>query len=124
MASVFWTIYAALSLKINLEFYYDDIWHLIIGTIVTTIILKFIDTIIFKCAFSLAGAIKHSMALDSGETKTVHWFLRALFVFMVYIFSLTPACKIIITPIVNCTYNYVEEKYKMAETNIISVFDK
>ncbi len=121
LAKFFWTIYAVLSLKINLEFYYDDVWHLIVGTIVTTVILKIIDIIIFKLAFNLAGDIKRSFALDGSETKTAHWFFRALFVCMVYIFSLTPACKIIITPIVNCAYNYAEEKYRMAETNIISV---
>lgn len=119
---MFFAIYAYLSLIVNLRFDYDDGLHLIVGTIVTTIILNIIDILVFKLAFDIAGSIKHNFYLDGGETKTVHWFFRALFVLIVYLFSLTPVCKVVVTPVVNKAYDYAEAKYKKCETDIVNTF--
>lgn len=108
---------------INLGFDYDDVWHFIVCTIATAVILSIVDAIIFKLAFNITGRAKQLLMLHVEESKNVHWFFRALFILVIYIFSLNPVCKIVITPVVNISYDIVEEKYKNAESNIIKKLD-
>ena len=92
--------YAYLGYKINLKYKYDDVIEFIVGIIVTTILMNILDWLFYVIAYKLTGFFSRSYAYDWSERKVVHWLIRCILFFVVYIISITPLCSIILTPVV------------------------
>lgn len=109
MYIIYFLLYSIINYYTDLCFEYSDGFELLWGSIVAAFITWVIDIIIFRIAYDWTGVLSKLCDYGVDERKTTHWKCRVFFSILILIFSLTPLCSMIMTPIVHSSFIWVSE---------------
>ena len=100
-------LFTIVNYKTNLGFDYNSGFELLWGSIIATLILKIIGDIIFRISYKMTGDISKTFKHNKENRRSLHWKFRLILSLLVLIFSLTPLCSLIISPLVHNSYEYI-----------------
>lgn len=109
MYIIYFLLYSIINYYTDLCFEYSDGFELLWGSIVAAFITWVIDIIIFRIAYDWTGVLSRLCDYGADERKSTHWKFRVVFSIPILIFSLSPFCSIIMTPIVHSSFIWVSE---------------
>lgn len=121
MYVIYFILFGIISYKTNLGFEYTNGFELLWGSFVVVAVTWIIDTIIFKLAYDWTGFLSELLEYNVDDRKTTHWKFRALFSIPVLIFSLTPLCSVVMTPLVHSTYIWISGQCNNLLTQITDI---
>lgn len=111
MYIIYFFLYSIINYYTDFGFEYSDGFELLWGSVVVAFIIWVIDIIIFRIAYDWTGVLSKLCDYGTDERKTTHWKFRVVFSIPILIFSLTPFCSMIMTPIVHSSFILVSEYY-------------
>lgn len=112
MYIIYLLIYGIISFTTSFGFEYTNGFELLWGSCITAAITLIIDKIIFKFAYDWTKFFSNLCEYNTDDRKTTHWKFRVFFSIPVLIFSLTPLCSIVMTPLVHSSFVYVSGLYQ------------
>lgn len=111
-------IYLVLSYKLNLSFEYCNGFELLLGTIVTDIIINMIEWFIYLTAFSCTKIFIPLIGHDSSIMKIIHWSIRIMLCFLVFVITLTPLSNLAITSLIQILTNQFTNYFQLKITEL------
>lgn len=108
---IYFSLYSFMSYKTNFGFEYSNGFELLWGSLLSAFISGIIANIIFYISYDLTGWLSILCDCTKTERKSLHWKFRLVFSFFVFIFTVTPFCSMIMTPLVNITYTFFLAHY-------------
>lgn len=107
---LYFLIYSLISYLTDLGFSYTNGFEFLWGSIVCALISGIIGNIIFRLSYDITGILSSICSYNYDERKTTHWKFRLIFSLPVFLFSVTPLCPMVMTPIVHITFIFVSEQ--------------
>lgn len=105
-------------LHITLPFCWENGFEYLWGCILTSFIMKIVEKIIFKLSYSFTGNIGIIIDAPSDEMRRIHWKIRLILTALLFIITLIPISKILITYIVHFTYQQLTKLFSSFITDI------
>lgn len=126
MYIIYFLLYSIINYYTDLCFEYSDGFEFLWGSIVAASIVWILDIIIFRIAYDWTGVLSKLCDYGADERKTTHWKFRVVFSIPILIFSLTPFCSMIMTPIIHSSFilvsGYYNDVMKQIEDAITAPF--
>ncbi len=119
---IYFVIYSLISYKTDLGFEYGNGFELLWGSIVTALISGIIGNLIFRLSYDWTGFLSALLQHSRAERRSVHWLFRLIFSIPVLIFSLSPLCPLLMTPLVHHSFVYVSGCYNRILNQLIEEF--
>lgn len=107
---------------IELPFDYTNIFELLCGYIITSIILSILNYVFYKIAYNCVGWYAILTDANSEEKSCLHWFIRFFFAVLLYVLTYIPFISQLLTHIIHYTYQIIANKYNEFMEQIIEIF--
>lgn len=104
-------------LHITLPFSWDNGFEYLWGCILTSFIMKIIETIIFKLSYRFTGNIGAIIDATSEEMRKIHWRIRFILTLLLLLITIIPISKMFITAIVHTSYQRLTKFLNSSITN-------
>lgn len=106
----------------DLNFSWSNVFELMVGTILSTILVSVIDCILYRISFSVTDTYKElTFATGEGMSK-FHWRFRFIMFIPILLFSLTPLCDSLMTTLVHDSYILLSDLYHSVLNDIVKLF--
>ena len=126
MYIIYFLLYGIINYMTDFGFSYSDEFELLWGSLIVALILQVVDSIIFRLAYDCTGFLSKLCNYNFDDRKIAHWKFRMFFSIPVLIFSLTPFCSMLMTPIVHgsflCVLKYYNDIMKQIESAFLTLF--
>lgn len=126
MYAIYFLLYSLINYMTDFGFSYTNEFEFLLGSLIVAIILQAADLIIFRIAYDCTGFLNKLCNYNSDDRKIAHWKFRMFFSLPVLIFSLTPFCSMLMTPIVHgsflCVLKYYNDIMKQIESAFLILF--
>lgn len=106
----YFTVYTIASYTTEFGFDYSSGIEYAWGFLICSIVLTIIDAITFRIAYSCTGFLSLLLDYTASERRIFHWKIRAIFAVIIFLISLHPVSRTIMTRLVHVTFIFASEQ--------------
>ena len=116
---IYMLIYYILNYNTDFSYSTQNGIEYLIGACLVALLSQLIELIIYRMAYKFTGQLYDTEVISGEyEGKTVHWFVRAFLMMIIFLFSLSPLPEMIINPLTHNVYLYFQEQVHILSNNI------
>lgn len=117
---VYMLIYYVLNYNTNFSYSSQNGIEYLIGVCLVALLSQLTELLIYRVAYKFTGLLYYTATISGEhEGKTVHWFVRAFLMLLIFLFSLSPLPEMIISPLSHNIYLYFEEQVQLFSNSIV-----